>query len=86
VREYDLTEAATINDDRLLGDIMRWDHERGYGFVRSLSNPDLRNAFLHATALVSKDDIESLAPGVRVYFDVIDSARGPRAINVELDQ
>jgi cold shock CspA family protein len=84
VREYDLSEPT--NDDKLLGEIMRYDPDRGYGFIRCTSEPDMRNPFLHVTAMVSKDDIENLGPGMRVAFNVTDTPRGPRATDIELVQ
>jgi cold shock CspA family protein len=81
VRQYDLTGDTS---DKLTGEIMRWDFERAYGFIRCTSDPGLRNPFLHVSALVEKDDIERLEPGARVAFDVVDSPKGPRAVAVEL--
>jgi CspA family cold shock protein len=82
VRTFDLSEPTS--DDKLLGEITRYDHERGFGFVKCLDRDDLRDSFLHASAMILKSDIDDLEPGQRVTFEVMDSPRGPRAINVEL--
>ncbi|HLS01853.1 MAG TPA: cold shock domain-containing protein [Beutenbergiaceae bacterium] len=61
------------------GKIRFYDATRGFGFI---SDDDGRDVFLHASALPA--DVESLRPGTRVEFSVVDGRKGPQALSVSL--
>jgi cold shock protein len=73
---------------RSSGTIKFFDDVRGFGFVRLDDGGE--DAFIHRTALAFRraegDDAPTLTEGQRVRFDLAANAKGPRALNVELDQ
>ena len=56
--------------------------DKGFGFISDDSNPN-KDVFFHSTALVGVQ-FSDLKEGDAVTFDVEDSEKGPRAINVKL--
>ena len=62
------------------GKIKRLVRERGFGFI---SDTDGREVFFHQSSIVEAK-FDSLSEEQKVEFDVENSPRGPRAINVHL--
>jgi CspA family cold shock protein len=62
----------------LEGIVKRW-LDRGYGFIEVEGQED--QVFVHYTAL---DGVSELVEGQKVEFEVEDSPKGPRALNVKL--
>jgi CspA family cold shock protein len=63
----------------LEGVVKRW-LDRGFGFVDVEGRED--DVFVHHSCLV--DGVTELSEGQKVEFDLEDSEKGPRAINVKL--
>ena len=55
--------------------------DKGFGFISSDENPD-KDVFFHSSALVEMS-FNDLREGDEVTFDMEDSDKGPRAINVK---
>ncbi len=55
--------------------------DRGYGFVRGEDGGDV---FFHRSTLRSGVEFDSLREGQAVEFDVQESPKGPRAINLRV--
>jgi CspA family cold shock protein len=62
------------------GKIKRLVRERGFGFI---SDTDGREVFFHQSSIVDAK-FDSLSEEQKVEFDVENSPRGPRAINVHI--
>jgi len=62
------------------GKIKKVIRERGFGFI---SDTDGREVFFHQNGLVGVQ-IDSLKEEQKVEFDIEDSPKGPRAINVSI--
>ena len=60
------------------GIVKRW-LDRGFGFIGVEGQED--EVFVHHTAL---DGVSELREGEKVEFDVEDSPKGPRAVNVKV--
>ena len=59
--------------------IVKWfNSKKGFGFIQQENGQDL---FVHFTA-ITLDGFRSLNEGDQVSFEVEDSDRGPKAINV----
>lgn len=60
--------------------IVKWfDLGRGFGFITPASGrPDI---FVHVSAIIG-DGYKILIPGEEVQFEIVDSERGFRAVNV----
>ena len=56
--------------------------ERGFGFI---SDTDGREVFFHQSSLVEVK-FSDLTEGQEVEFDVENSEKGPRAVNVRISQ
>ncbi len=61
------------------GTVKRWLDMRGYGFIAT--DEYEKDIFVHNEAIKGRG---SLREGERVKFDVEESDRGPKAINVEV--
>ncbi len=58
---------------------VKWFNEtKGYGFIQQDNGPDV---FVHYSA-ISSEGFKTLAEGQRVQFDVVESDRGLKAVNV----
>ena len=62
------------------GKIKKLVRERGFGFISSDEGGEV---FFHQTGLVEAN-FDSLSEGQQVEFDVEQSAKGPRAVNVKV--
>ena len=60
------------------GIVKRW-LDRGYGFIAVEEQEE--DVFVHYSAL---DGVQDLQEGQKVEFDLEDSPKGPRAVNVKL--
>lgn len=60
----------------LTGKVVRFDETRGYGFIAPDTGGD--DVFIHANML--DGDKWSLAPGVAVEYEAVESDRGPKAL------
>ena len=60
------------------GIVKKW-LDRGFGFIGVEGQDD--EVFVHHTAL---DGVSELREGQKVEFDVEDSPKGPRAVNVKV--
>jgi len=65
----------------LKGTIKRWLSGRGYGFIEPDEGED--DIFLHTSEV---QGVYLLQEGQRVEFDVEDTDKGPRALNVSLEE
>ena len=59
------------------GTVTRWLGMRGYGFIKC---EDGKEVFAHNSEIQGKS---SLTEGEKVEFEVKDTSRGPRAVNVK---
>ena len=64
------------------GTVKKLIRDRGFGFI---SDTDGREVFFHQTGVLD-NKFESLTEGQEVAFDVEQSPKGPRAINVTIGQ
>ena len=59
--------------------IVKWfNNKKGFGFIQQEEGPDL---FVHYSSIVT-EGFKTLNEGDRVSFDVQESDRGPKAVNV----
>lgn len=70
-------KAATIV--RIMGTVKYFSDVRGYGFVRA---DDGAEFFVHYSGIIG-DGYKSLAAGQRIQFALLETERGPRAVDVE---
>lgn len=62
--------------------LVKWFNDsKGYGFIQAMDDKDNRDIFVHYTA-ISGDGFKTLAEGQTVQFELVDSAKGPQALNV----
>jgi CspA family cold shock protein len=64
----------------MIGTVRRFDDARGWGFIGADGGPDY---FVHHSAILA-DGHRILLEGQRVEFDIEQTERGPKAINVEV--
>lgn len=58
---------------------VKWFNEtKGYGFIQQDNGPDV---FVHYSAITT-DGFKTLTEGQRVQFDIVESDRGLKAVNV----
>jgi len=58
---------------------VKWFNEtKGYGFIQRDNGPDV---FVHYSAITT-DGFKTLTEGQKVQFDIIESERGLKAVNV----
>jgi CspA family cold shock protein len=64
------------------GTVKFYHETKGYGFIKQ--DEDTENLFFHFSGLKDPLDVEKLATGVRVRYELAASAKGPCGVNVEL--
>ena len=64
----------------LKGTVILWKAKTGYGFIRP--NGADCDIFVHHSGLLSTAKRKDLREEARVTFEVVEDARGPKAINV----
>ena len=58
---------------------VRWfNNQKGYGFIKDENDNDI---FVHFTGL-NMEGFKTLSEGEEVEFDVVESEKGPQAVNV----
>jgi len=63
------------------GKVKKLIRERGFGFI---SDTDGREVFFHQSGLTGEVKFDSLTEEQSVEFDIENSPKGPRAINIKL--
>ena len=61
------------------GKVKWFDNKRGFGFIAHDAGKDV---FVHHSSIVGKG-FKTLVEGETVQFDLVDSERGPKALNVQ---
>lgn len=62
--------------------LVKWFNDsKGYGFIQAADDKDNRDIFVHYTA-ISGEGFKTLAEGQAVQFELVDSPKGPQALNV----
>ena len=64
----------------LTGKVVKWVAERGYGFIKTESQP--RDVFVHVRHLSEYPTVQQLPVGDSVTFDLARGDKGPLAVNV----
>ena len=62
-----------------IGTVKFFNTTRGFGFIAPEDGS--KDVFVHVTA-VESSDIDYLAEGQKVEFDIQEDARGPKAVNL----
>ena len=60
------------------GIVRRFNNQRGFGFI---SDSEGNDVFIHYTG-INGEGFKSLEEGQEVEFDIIQSEKGPQAVNV----
>ena len=81
-RQGSRTGVTVSEDARIQGRVAYVNGDRGYGFIRPLRCDGVDDAFFHRSDLT---DAITLRKGQRVSFAVVQSERGPRAIDVQVE-
>lgn len=63
----------------MLGKVIRFNPNKGYGFIKSNDNNDL---FFHYSSLMM-DGFKTIDVNSEVEFDVEESSKGLRAVNIK---
>ena len=62
------------------GTVKWFNNQKGYGFITA---EDGKDVFVHFSGL-NMEGFKTLEEGAAVEFDIIDGAKGPQAVNVEV--
>lgn len=62
------------------GTVKWFNNQKGYGFITA---EDGKDVFVHFSGL-NMEGFKTLEEGASVEFDIIDGAKGPQAVNVEV--
>lgn len=63
----------------MTGKVKTFNKQKGYGFIKPVDGEDI---FFHYTSLVM-EGFKTIEPEVEVEFDVEDTEKGPRAVNIK---
>ena len=62
--------------------LVKWFNDsKGYGFIQAADDQEQRDIFVHYTAITG-EGFKTLAEGQAVSFELVDSPKGPQALNV----
>lgn len=61
------------------GTVKWFDNKKGFGFIRG---EDGNEYFVHYSGIISNEEYKILNQNEEVEFDLMDTERGPQAINV----
>lgn len=62
--------------------LVKWFNDsKGYGFLSVVGDPENRDVFVHYTA-INGEGFKTLVEGETVEFELLDSGKGPQALNV----
>ena len=64
------------------GRVKKFNNEKGYGFIKT---DDGRDLFFHYSEL-KMDGFKTILPERTVSFDLIDTDKGLRAVNISIDE
>ena len=64
------------------GTVKWFNNQKGYGFITA---EDGKDVFVHFSGL-NMEGFKTLEEGAAVEFDITDGAKGPQAVNVEVDK
>lgn len=64
----------------MLGKVKRFNGEKGYGFIKTENGKDL---FFHYSEL-QMEGYKTVEPGQNVEFEVIETEKGLRAVNIKI--
>jgi CspA family cold shock protein len=81
IRTYSKKHKAERGDIAMAEGQVKWFNEKkGFGFIQQDDGQDL---FVHYTA-ISGDGFKTLTEGQRVRFEIEETAKGPKAKNVQI--
>lgn len=63
------------------GTVKWFNNQKGYGFITA---EDGKDVFVHFSGL-NMEGFKTLEEGAAVEFDITDGAKGPQAVNVEVE-
>lgn len=66
--------------DNMLGKVKRFNNEKGYGFIKTENGKDL---FFHYSEL-QMEGYKTVEQGQNVEFEVIETEKGLRAVNIKI--
>lgn len=65
---------------KMLGKVKNFNNEKGYGFIKTENGKDL---FFHYSEL-QMEGYKTVNPGANVEFEVIETEKGLRAVNIKV--
>lgn len=68
-----------MRDEKMKGKVMKWVDFKGFGFIKADGKKDL--VFVHHSNL---SNTSYLKKGENVEFKIVESTKGPQAVNVIL--
>ena len=72
-----------VGEDILEGTVKIFKKSAGYGFILMDDGTDI---FVHFNDIISEDKYKVLYKGDKVTFEIIDTERGQRAVNVVITE
>lgn len=65
---------------KMLGKVKNFNNEKGYGFIKTENGKDL---FFHYSEL-QMEGYKTVNPGANVEFEIIETEKGLRAVNIKV--